>query len=68
MLRVLQSAFMTAFKRQFTLGALVAFLVTAADLAVFNIGSAFWGLVFGFAASWCLEQEDFSPQPELPSP
>ncbi|MDM0002299.1 benzoate/H(+) symporter BenE family transporter [Variovorax sp. J22P240] len=62
MLRVLQSAFMTAFKERFTLGALVAFLVTAADLAIFNIGAAFWGLAMGFGVSWCLERRDFSPQ------
>jgi benzoate membrane transport protein len=63
MLRILQSAFMTAFKERFTLGALVAFLVTSADLAIFNIGAAFWGLVIGFAESWCLERQDFLPQP-----
>ena len=62
MLRVLQSAFKTAFGERFTLGALVAFLVTAADLGVFNIGAAFWGLVVGFAVSWCLERQDFAPQ------
>ncbi|MDM0107176.1 benzoate/H(+) symporter BenE family transporter [Variovorax sp. J22R24] len=62
MLRILQSAFMTAFKDRFTLGSLVAFLVTAADLAVLNIGAAFWGLVVGFAVSWCLERQDFPPQ------
>jgi len=62
MLRILQSAFMTAFQARFTLGALVAFLVTAADLAIFNIGAAFWGLVFGFGVSWCLERQDFLPQ------
>jgi predicted benzoate:H+ symporter BenE len=26
---------------------------------MFNIGAPFWGLVFGFAASWLLEREDF---------
>ena len=33
MLRVLQAAFMASFKDRFTLGALVSFLVTVADLA-----------------------------------
>jgi benzoate membrane transport protein len=59
MLRVLQAAFVTAFKGRFSLGALVAFLVTVAGVPVAGIGSPFWGLVFGFAASALLEREDF---------
>ncbi|MBW7902691.1 MAG: benzoate/H(+) symporter BenE family transporter [Rhodocyclaceae bacterium] len=31
--------------------ALVAFLVTASGLTLFGVGSAFWGLAFGYAAS-----------------
>ena len=60
MLRVLQAAFVTSFKDRFTLGALVAFLVTVADLGLLNIGAAFWGLLAGFAISWLLERHDFS--------
>jgi benzoate membrane transport protein len=60
MLRVLQAALATAFKDRFTLGALVAFLVTVADRGVLNIGAAFWGLVAGFAVSWLLERRDFA--------
>jgi benzoate membrane transport protein len=59
MLRVLQSAFVASFKDRFTLGALVTFLVTVADLGLLNIGAAFWGLVAGFAVSWALERGDF---------
>ena len=59
MLRVLQTAFTISFRDRFTLGALVTFLVTVADVAIFNIGAAFWGLVFGFATSWLLERGDF---------
>jgi benzoate membrane transport protein len=59
MLRVLQAAFMTSFKDRFTLGALVAFLVTVADIGLLNIGAAFWGLIAGFAVSWFLERRDF---------
>ena len=59
MLRVLQAAFVASFKDRFTLGALIAFLVTVADLGLFNIGAAFWGLVAGFAVSWALERGDF---------
>jgi benzoate membrane transport protein len=60
MLRVLQAAFAVSFKERFTLGALVAFLVTVADLAWLDIGAAFWGLVAGLAVSWCLERRDFA--------
>jgi benzoate membrane transport protein len=59
MLRVLQSAFVTSFKERFTLGALVAFLVTVADLGLWNIGAAFWGLLAGLGTSWLLERVDF---------
>ena len=56
MLRVLQTAFTTAFGGRFPLGALVTFLVTVADIAVLHIGAAFWGLVAGCAISWLLER------------
>jgi benzoate membrane transport protein len=59
MLRVLQMAFMTAFQGRFIFGALITFLVTVSDLTLFNIGAAFWGLVFGVIASWLLERDDF---------
>jgi benzoate membrane transport protein len=62
MLRVLQTAFTISFKERFTLGALIAFLVTVAEVAILNIGAPFWGLVFGFATSWLLERSDFSVQ------
>jgi benzoate membrane transport protein len=59
MLRVLQTAFGVAFGGKFALGALMTFLVTVADVPIFNIGAAFWGLVIGFAVSWLLETSDF---------
>ena len=59
MLRVLQSAFHAAFRDRFTLGAIVAFLVTVADIGLLDIGAAFWGLVAGVAVSWLLERHDF---------
>ena len=59
MLRTLQAAFAASFKERFTLGALVAFLVTVADLGLLNIGAAFWGLLAGFAVSALLERRDF---------
>ena len=63
MLRVLQTAFITAFARQFSLGALVAFLVTVADVPLLNVGAAFWGLVAGIIVSLLLERADFTSQP-----
>jgi benzoate membrane transport protein len=62
MLRVLQAAFVTAFKERFSLGALFAFLVTVADVPLLNVGAAFWGLVSGFAISWLLERSDFAAE------
>ena len=59
MLRVLQAAFVTSFRDRFSLGALVTFIVTVADLPIFNIGAAFWGLLAGVLTSWFLERADF---------
>jgi benzoate membrane transport protein len=58
MVRVLQTAFQISFRDRFSFGALICFLVTVADVAIFNIGAPFWGLVFGLAASWLLEKKD----------
>ena len=63
MLRVLQAAFVTAFGSRFSLGALLAFLVTVADRPLLNIGAAFWGLVCGLVVSWLLERADFAAKP-----
>jgi benzoate membrane transport protein len=60
MLRVLQTAFVTAFATRFSLGALMAFLVTIADVPLFNVGAAFWGLVSGIVISLLLERADFA--------
>jgi benzoate membrane transport protein len=67
MLRVLEAAFVTAFRTRFTLGALVTFVVTVADVSVFNIGAAFWGLVAGLAVSLLLERSDFTRGTERPT-
>jgi benzoate membrane transport protein len=60
MLRVLQSAFVTAFSTRFSLGALVTFVVTVSDISILNIGAAFWGLIAGIAVSFLLERADFT--------
>jgi benzoate membrane transport protein len=57
MLRVLQTAFTASFSGKFSLGALVCFVVTVADVPLWRIGAPFWGLVFGLAAAWLLERE-----------
>ncbi|MFO1219904.1 MAG: benzoate/H(+) symporter BenE family transporter [Burkholderiaceae bacterium] len=62
MLRVLQVAFNVSFRERFTLGALVTFLVTVADVPIFNIGAPFWGLVIGYAVSRLLERKDFGAE------
>jgi benzoate membrane transport protein len=58
MLRILQTAFTASFSGRFSFGALICFLVTVADVAIFRIGAPFWGLVLGLAASWLLERRD----------
>jgi benzoate membrane transport protein len=63
LLRVLQASFVTAFSTRFTLGALVTFVVTVADVTVLNVGAAFWGLLAGLVVSGLLERSDFSAAP-----
>lgn len=58
MIRVLQTAMSTAFGGRCPLGALVTFIVAFSDVVILNIGSAFWGLVFGFLTSWVMERDD----------
>lgn len=59
LLRILQGAFQTSFKQRFSLGALVAFLVTLGAPPLFGIGAPFWGIVFGLVTSLVLERSDF---------
>ncbi|MGK5114125.1 MULTISPECIES: benzoate/H(+) symporter BenE family transporter [unclassified Geodermatophilus] len=60
MLRVLQASFVAAFSTRFTLGALVTFVVTVADVSVLSIGAPFWGLLAGLAVSAVLERGDLA--------
>ena len=59
MLRVLQTSMTTAFGGTCTYGALITFLITFADVPIFNLGAPFWGLVLGCATSWALERADY---------
>lgn len=63
MLRVLASAFGTAFGSTHGMGALTAFVVTVANLPWLNIGAPFWGLVAGLLVSLLLD-----PRPSPASP
>jgi benzoate membrane transport protein len=38
----------------------VTFIVTVANVPIFNIGAPFWGLVIGFLCSKLLEPGDFA--------
>ena len=60
MLRVLQGAFVSSFKGPFAFGALASLLVTIADIPLFGIGAAFWGLVAGAIVSRILERDQYS--------
>jgi benzoate membrane transport protein len=56
MLPILNSSFSAAFSGKAPMGALVAFLVTVSDVQLFNIGAAFWGLVFGYLVTLLIER------------
>lgn len=56
MLRILETAFISAFKGPYSFGALIAFLVTLSGIPIVNIGAPFWGLVFGVLASHLVDE------------
>lgn len=58
MLKALQQAFVSAFATSFTLGSLVTFVVTIADLDLLDIHAAFWGILIGYVVSRALERDD----------
>jgi benzoate membrane transport protein len=60
MLRVLQTAFIASFRTTHTFGALITFVVTVANVPIFNIGAPFWGLVIGYLCSRLLDPGDFA--------
>ena len=57
MIPVLQGAFVSSFQGNYSLGALVTFLITVAGVSIFGVGAAFWGLVFGYLVGKFVEQE-----------
>ncbi|MCB1545715.1 MAG: benzoate/H(+) symporter BenE family transporter, partial [Rhodoblastus sp.] len=48
------------FKGPYAFGALASLLVTIADIPLFGIGAAFWGLVAGAIVSRILEREHYA--------
>ena len=60
MLRVLQQAFVIAFRGPLSLGPLVTFIITISEVSVFNIGAPFWGLIVGYLVSRILEPDHFA--------
>ncbi len=58
-LAIVFGSFAPLFVRWMT-AAPVAFVVTASNVAFWNIGAAFWGLVAGVAVSWLPERGDWT--------
>lgn len=58
MLRVLQTAFASAFGGRFGLSALTAFLVSVAGIPILSVGAPFWGLVAGYLVAITVERGD----------
>lgn len=59
MLRALLGSLQSAFRGPCSFGAMACFIVTTADMPLFNVGSPFWGLVAGVIVSALLEREDY---------
>mgnify|MGYP000856157269 CR=1 FL=1 len=57
MLKVLQGAFVGAFRGAYPMSALVTFLITVSGVAIFNIGAPFWGIVFGYLTARLIERD-----------
>jgi benzoate membrane transport protein len=59
LLPVLVASFRAAFAGpRWQLGSLATFVVTLSDVTILRISAAFWGLLFGMAVSWVVEQDD----------
>ncbi|WP_227935149.1 benzoate/H(+) symporter BenE family transporter [Alkalihalobacillus deserti] len=59
LLMVLKNCLAASFSTKFQIGALFSFMITLSDFTLFNIGSPFWGLVFGTCLSFVFEKDDF---------
>ncbi|MFC0558355.1 benzoate/H(+) symporter BenE family transporter [Halalkalibacter alkalisediminis] len=59
LLMVLKNCLAASFSSTFQIGALFSFMITLSDFTLINIGSPFWGLVFGTCLSFVFEKDDF---------
>lgn len=57
MLKILQTAFIVAFKDRYSLSALMTFVVTVSGITIANIGAPFWGIVAGYVCAKTLERD-----------
>lgn len=64
LLMVLKNCLVASFSSKFQIGALFTFMITLSDFTLLNIGSPFWGMVFGTCLSFVFEKEDFRKQTE----
>lgn len=62
LLNVLKNCLVSSFSSEFQMGALFSLMITLSDFTLFNIGSPFWGLVFGTMLSYVFEKNDFKKQ------
>ena len=58
LLIVLKNTFISAFSGNFSLGALVSFLITMSDIIILNIGAPFWGLLGGLFIAKMYEKNE----------
>lgn len=65
LIQVLRNSLVEAFASQLSLGALTTFLVTVSNVAIFHIGSAFWGLVFGIGISRLFERDGLKAKSDI---
>ena len=59
LINVLRDSLVSTFSANFKIGALFSFMITLSDFSLFNIGSPFWGLVFGLMFSFVFDRKDF---------
>src|SRR5690625_4684944 len=59
LINVLKDSLVSTFSANFKIGALFSFIITLSDFTLYNVGSPFWGLVFGLIFSFVFEREDF---------
>jgi benzoate membrane transport protein len=64
LLFVLKNCLVMSFSANFQMGTLFSFMITLSGFSLLNIGSPFWGLVFGTILSFIFEKDDFKKTKE----